>query len=137
MKTESESGVQNIQAVQNWTADATGVCKSVQNIVQEADKSNLVVVFNTPGKNRLITKLHADIGFNGSISSLRTIIKKIGFAWKRTENNIKFLIEHTDIRLKRIEYLKKISKYREGGRPIVYTNKSYRARHTYETEDVD
>lgn len=41
------------------------------------------------------------------------------------ENNRKILIEHSDIRLKRIEYLDKISKYREEGRPIVYTDESY------------
>ncbi|XP_046971055.1 uncharacterized protein LOC124538094 [Vanessa cardui] len=61
----------------------------------------------------------------GSKTSLRQIIKELGFRWKKTENNRKVLIETTNIRLKRIEYLEKIKKYREEGRPIVYTDESY------------
>lgn len=42
-----------------------------------------------------------------------------------TENNRKILIEKSNIGLKRIEYLKKVRKYRQDGRSIVYTDESY------------
>lgn len=73
----------------------------------------------------LLRKLRQDIGFNGSATSLRTILKDLGFKWKKTEDNRKLLIEHTNIRLKRIEYLQKLAQYREEGRPIIYTDESY------------
>ncbi|KAL4710668.1 hypothetical protein ACJJTC_003304 [Scirpophaga incertulas] len=44
---------------------------------------------------------------------------------EKSRNNRKILIEKSNIRLLRIEFLKTLSKYREEGRPIVYTDESY------------
>lgn len=78
-----------------------------------------------PTLKGLLRKLQADIGFKGSITSLRRILKELGFTWKKTEDNRKLVIEQTNIRLKRIEYLEKITAYRTEGRPIIYTDESY------------
>lgn len=78
-----------------------------------------------PTIEKLRRKLQEDINFDGSKTSLRRIIKALGFKWKRTENNRKVLIESSNLRLKRIEYLKKIKQYRQEGRPIIYTDESY------------
>lgn len=78
-----------------------------------------------PTIEKLRQKLQEDLNFQGSKTSLRQIIKDLGFKWRRTENNRKVLIETTNIRLKRIEYLQKIKKYRQEGRAIIYTDESY------------
>lgn len=78
-----------------------------------------------PTVEKLRKKLKEDINFNGSERSLRRILHNLGFRWKRTDNNRKVLIEKSNIRLLRIEFLEQIRKYREQGRPIVYTDESY------------
>ncbi|KAL4092454.1 hypothetical protein QTP88_026955 [Uroleucon formosanum] len=61
----------------------------------------------------------------GSTRTLNRIISEMGFKFRKTETNRKFLIEKHNIRLKRIEYLKKILEFRRQGRKIVYTDESY------------
>lgn len=78
-----------------------------------------------PTLNLLKNKLSKDLNFIGSVSSLRTIIKELGFKWKKIENNRKVLIERSDIRAKRIDFLKQIRKCRQEKRPIVYMDESY------------
>lgn len=78
-----------------------------------------------PTINKLLAKLKRDINFLGAKTSLKTIVKNLGFKWKKTETNRMVLIEKTDIRLKRILYLRAIKKYRDEGRPIVFTDESY------------
>lgn len=78
-----------------------------------------------PTLKGILRKLKADINFEGSLSSLNRILKDLGFKWQKTEDQRKVLIETYNIRLKRIEYLEKISQYRAEGRPIIYTDESY------------
>ncbi|XP_046416169.1 uncharacterized protein LOC124177619 [Neodiprion fabricii] len=78
-----------------------------------------------PTVEKLREKLKQDIHFTGSESSLRRVLKQLGFRWKKTENNRRLLIEKTNIRFLRIEFLQKIKKFREEGRPIIYTDESY------------
>lgn len=78
-----------------------------------------------PTIGKLQRKLQVDLNFQGCAASLRKIIKQLGFKWKKTETNRKMLIEQSQIRFQRIEYLRKIKKYREEGRPIIYTDESY------------
>ncbi|XP_047522690.1 uncharacterized protein LOC125061341 [Pieris napi] len=78
-----------------------------------------------PTIKKIKNKLRDDIGYQGSATSLRKIIKDLGFRWRKTENNRKILIEKTDIRLKRIKYIKELGKYRQEGCPIIYTDESY------------
>lgn len=75
--------------------------------------------------NRLRQKLSDDIDFQGSYTSLRRILKKLGFRWRRTQNNRKVLIEKMDIRALRIKYLQKMRIFRSQNRPIVYLDESY------------
>ncbi|KAF9409265.1 hypothetical protein HW555_011300 [Spodoptera exigua] len=78
-----------------------------------------------PTAEKLRKKLKEDINFNGSERSLRRILNNLGFRWKKAENNRRILIEKSNIRLLRIEFLKTLLKYREEGRSIVYTDESY------------
>lgn len=82
-----------------------------------------------PTVKKLLIKFREDINFQGNGENLRTIAKNLGFRCKKTEANGKVLIEKTNMRLKRIEYLQAIRKYRQEGRPIVYTYMS----HVYST----
>jgi transposase len=43
------------------------------------------------------------VNFTGKINSLRNLVKKLGFRWKKTENK-QVLIEKPEIKFKRIEY---------------------------------
>ncbi|XP_045760911.1 uncharacterized protein LOC123864478 isoform X2 [Maniola jurtina] len=52
----------------------------------------------------------------------------MGFRWKRTEDKNRILIEKSNIRLKRIEYLFQLQQYCEQGRNIVYSDELYLER---------
>ncbi|CAK1542224.1 unnamed protein product [Leptosia nina] len=73
-----------------------------------------------PTTKELLIKLRNDINFQGSGKSLSRIIKNLSFRWKTIQNRRKILIEKTDIRFKRINYLDKIKDYRSKRRPIIY-----------------
>lgn len=78
-----------------------------------------------------------------SVSSLGRLLKNIGFKyvlhlgnhvhqnnfifcrWQKTPDKRKFLCESYDIRLKQINFLKKLVQYRSEGRNIVYTDETY------------
>lgn len=74
---------------------------------------------------KLREKLNKDYGWNGGCTSLRSIVKELGFRWKKTPNNRKLLIERNDIRLLRINFLQKMKFYREQNRSIVYIDETY------------
>lgn len=78
-----------------------------------------------PTAKLLRNSLREKINFTGSEQSVRRILKKLGFSWKRTENNRRILIEKSEIREKRITYLQSVKKFRSEGRPIVYMDESY------------
>lgn len=78
-----------------------------------------------PTAKLLRNSLREKIDFKGSEQSVRRILRKLGFSWKRTQNNRRILIEKTEIREKRITYLQSIKKCRLEGRPIVYMDESY------------
>ncbi|XP_030040239.2 uncharacterized protein LOC115455708 [Manduca sexta] len=75
-----------------------------------------------PTIKNLLKKLKEEKVFKGSPTSLRRIIKDLGFKWRKTDDNKKLILEDVYTRYKRIDYLRKITKYREEGRPIVYTD---------------
>jgi hypothetical protein len=69
---------------------------------------------------KLLPKLRETINFKGDNTSLKLLLRKVGFKWKKTRNNRGTLIERDDIRSKRVAYLGAVKKYRqEGGRPIL------------------
>ena len=51
-----------------------------------------------PTVSRLREKLFTDIGFGGSNSTLRSILKQIGFRWCKTKSQRLLLIEKHDIK---------------------------------------
>lgn len=103
----------------------TGIDSFDQGVIKRCIHNFHVTEKELPTIGQLLKKLKADINFEGSATSLTRILTELGFKWKKTETDRKVLIEHTNIRLKRIEYLKKIRRYREEGRPIIYTDESY------------
>jgi hypothetical protein len=64
-------------------------------------------------------KIKDDLGIVASETSLRRILKKMGFKWRKTENNRKILIEKMEIRALRIKYLNKIQYFRTQQRVCV------------------
>jgi hypothetical protein len=60
------------------------------------------------------------VNFTGKIRSFR-----IGFRWKKTQDNRKTLVEKSDIKAKRVEYLRRITRYREEGWNIIYCDETY------------
>ena len=73
-----------------------------------------------------IQRVLADaIEYNGSISSLRKDIRKIGFRWRKTRTNRKLLMEKSDIRQLRLNFLRSMKAYRLENRPIIYMDETY------------
>ncbi|VEN58546.1 unnamed protein product [Callosobruchus maculatus] len=66
------------------------------------------------------------VALRGKLTSFKKIVHKLGFRWRKTEDNRKLLIEKTDIRAKRTEYLRKLKSYKEQ-EEISYTV----TKHTY------
>ncbi|KAG8234269.1 hypothetical protein J437_LFUL006514, partial [Ladona fulva] len=56
---------------------------------------------------------------------LQILLGKIGFRWGKTNSDKSVLCERLDIRLKRIEFLRSINRFREEGHQIIYTNETY------------
>jgi transposase len=65
------------------------------------------------------------VNFTGKIRSFRRLVHKIGFRWKKTQDNRKTLVEKFDIKAKRVEYLRRITRYREEGWNIIYCDETY------------
>ncbi|RZF32437.1 hypothetical protein LSTR_LSTR001901 [Laodelphax striatellus] len=78
-----------------------------------------------PTLNMIKIRLENDLGFVGSKTSVRRILKNIGFRWKKTKTNKHILMESQDVVHKRFVYLKKLREFRAENRPIVYTDESY------------
>jgi transposase len=70
-------------------------------------------------------KLHELIGFNGSLPSLRSILKRMGFRWSRMKSNRKLLVEKNYVRVKHNSFLRDISHFRQEGICIIYMDESY------------
>jgi transposase len=65
------------------------------------------------------------VNFTGKIRSFRRLVHKIGFRWKKTQDNRKTLVEKSDIKAKPVEYLRRIKRYREEGWNIIYCDETY------------
>lgn len=78
-----------------------------------------------PTTKLLLNELRESIDFQGGLSSLRSILRELGFKWRKTQNNRRLLIETNDIREKRISYLRALKRYRESGRPIIFLDETY------------
>jgi hypothetical protein len=87
----------------------------------------------------ILTKIRdSGIEFNGSITTLWSVLKEMGFIWTKTSDNRKIIIEKHDLRLKRIQYVRKIRQLRQEERPIVFTDETYiHSSHTQTKDWVD
>ena len=93
-----------------------------------------------PTLKNLHHALKEDINFLGSRSHLRRVISQLGFKWKRTQSSRKVLIERYNIVDLRIEYLRKIEKFRRQGLNIVYMDEtwidtSYTAKYCWQSDN--
>jgi hypothetical protein len=74
---------------------------------------------------KLLPKLRESINFKEGSTSLKLILRKMGFKWNKTRNNRRALIERDDIRSKRVAYLRAVQKYRQEGRPTIYEDEPF------------
>lgn len=65
------------------------------------------------------------MNFKGSISSLRTIVRNLGFRFKKTVDNREILKENPYIIAKRAKYLRLLSQYRSENKYITYVDETY------------
>lgn len=93
----------------------------VRNTIHNFHKTNN----ERPTMKKIHRKIVDGINFKGSITTLTRIVRSMGFRWRKTEDCRKILIERHDIRLQRMKYLNNIKRYRNEGRPIVYTDETY------------
>ena len=76
------------------------------------------------------------IGFTGSRETLRKIMIKLGFEWKKTQTNRSLLMERTDVVVDRINYLRQVRKYRQEGRPVFYTDETtHSAKRSWQSKE--
>ena len=94
-------------------------------VVRRTVNDYYIVEKERPTLKKIHEKLKQSIEFKGSQSTLRTILKRMGFRWKKTKNNRQILMENHDIRAKRLQYLREIKKYRNEGRSIIYMDETY------------
>lgn len=75
---------------------------------------------------KLLNTLRGDINFKGGRETLRNLLKKIGFRFKRTQSNRKVLCERNDVAAWRASYLQKIKdNERQNTKPVVYLDETY------------
>ncbi|GBL84727.1 hypothetical protein AVEN_191168-1 [Araneus ventricosus] len=77
-----------------------------------------------PSLNKLLPVLKETMNFIWNKETLRQILHKIGFKWKRCQNKRKVLFEREDI-LKRTQFLRNIKIFRTEGRPMVYIDETW------------
>jgi hypothetical protein len=78
----------------------------------------------SPTISKLFPKLRDRINFNGSNTSLRNILKELGFLWKKMRKK-RVVVTEKHVRCMRVSYLTALNKYREEGQSIVYEDETY------------
>ena len=66
---------------------------------------------------------------------------ELGFSWRKTQTNRDLLMERSDVVSARIDFLRRMKKFRDQGRTIVYTDETYvhsshTTPHTWQSSDV-
>lgn len=130
---QEASGIEKGEALSFTTPDkkrtrsktVTNLDDFDQSVIRRTIHEFYAVEKCAPTVRKLKTKLEESIGFSGSYSSLLKILKQLGFKWAKTRNNRKVLVEKTDIRNKRISYIRQLQQFRGSGHPIVFMDESY------------
>lgn len=67
------------------------------------------------------------INYQGSETSTRRLLKKIGFSYRQAKDGRQFLLERNDIVAARIKFLKTMNELRSSGdgRPIYYPDETW------------
>ncbi|KAJ4436291.1 hypothetical protein ANN_18922 [Periplaneta americana] len=80
-----------------------------------------------PTMKKIVALMKEKIQYQGSVTSMHTLLKSMGFNYKRTADSRKFLMERVDIVVARIKFLRAMHAITESGdnRPIFYLDETY------------
>ena len=80
-----------------------------------------------PTAKKLVALMRDKIEYKGSVSSMYTILKSLGFKYRRTNDGRKFLLERGDIVAARQKFLRTLHNLRRTGdtRPIFYLDETW------------
>lgn len=84
-----------------------------------------IVRKQVPTLRALLADLKESIGFSGYHETLRQILLKNGYEFKKNKNERSLLIERYDISAWRHRYLREIASKRLKGKPIIYLDETY------------
>lgn len=84
-----------------------------------------IVRKQVPTLRTLLAELKESIGFSGSHETLRQILLKSGYEFKKNKNERPLLIERYDISAWRHRFLRTIASKRLEGKPIIYLDETY------------
>lgn len=85
-----------------------------------------VVKKEIPTINKLWLQLKAEIDFKFSRTSLRRILKEMGYKYRKCQSKRKILMERNDIASWRAKYILRMRKNRfEDHRPVIYLDETY------------
>lgn len=107
-------------AIRNVTCDSFDI-----NVIKMVIHNFYVVEKKVPTCKKLLANIRDKIQFPWGEQSLRRLLKRIGYQWKKCNNRRKVLIERPDIVDKRFHYLRKIREYRRESRQIIYIDESW------------
>lgn len=78
-----------------------------------------------PTASRILQAVRERISFPGKLTFMKNLLKEIGFSWQKCGSTRSVLMERQDVVVSRLNYLMHIKRYREDGRPIIYTDETY------------
>lgn len=96
-----------------------------EDVIRRIIHSYATIHKRRPTMKTVYEAMKKDHGFSGSLSSFRIVVHRIGFRWRKSPCNKQILVEKSDIRGKRVMFLRNLIKYKEEGRNIVYTDETY------------
>lgn len=110
----------------NVTSPKSELCEGQLETIRGIIHDFPVIEKKFPSLKDIYNKVMAsEVGFTGKMATLYTIIKKMGFRWKKTADNRQVLMESFDIRIKRIKYLRQLKQFTDENRNICFTDESY------------
>ncbi|KAL4090822.1 hypothetical protein QTP88_025592 [Uroleucon formosanum] len=80
-----------------------------------------------PTSVKILAALREKIDYRGSKSSVKIILKKLNFKYKKCNDGRKFLMERSDIVAARVKFVRKMNKLRTNGdtQPVVYLDETW------------
>lgn len=114
------------------TATKTNIDDFDQGVLRRYIMNFCVTEKKVPTLKHIHRKFVLDNGYTGSRESLRHIMHKMGFRWRKTRTNRKLLMEKPEVQQLRTNFLRKMKRFREENRPIVYMDETYiHSTHTH------